>query len=166
MRVIDFEDELDRVLYDALWNKIYQEYSFFPSFTDRKKEWLSIPLEHKRYRLKRIWNESQEKLVNQIFCDVIGEEMYALDWHHLAFAFDPEEHISYGYRYCDDALDWEVHFPEYYPNGDYHFFVSKDWSSGIYGHPWRKELIVVGEELIRRFDWCQDELYLIEIGGE
>ena len=31
------------------------------------------------------------------------------------------------------------------PNGDYYFFVSKDWSVGLYGHPWRKELIVVGD---------------------
>ena len=28
------------------------------------------------------------------------------------------------------------------------FFISKDWNFGLYGHPWKKELIVVGEDLI------------------
>ena len=52
---------------------------------------------------------------------------------------------------------------KYYPDGDYHFFVSKDWAFGLYGHPWRKELIVVGEGLIAAIEKKRVELGMILI---
>ena len=85
--------------------------------------------------------------------------MYALDWQHDCFLFDPNERIPTGYEYHDDARNCNVYFPDYYPDGDYHFFVSKDLAFGLYGHPWRKELIVVGEELIIAI-----EKHLAELG--
>ena len=63
------------------------------------------------------------------------------------------------YEYYDDERECNVYFPEYYPDGDYHFFASKDWEFGLYGHPWRKELIVVGEELLFAI-----EKHLTELG--
>ena len=45
-----------------------------------------------------------------------------------------------------------VYFPSYYPNGDYHFFIDKDWSFGMFGHPWKQEIVVWGKELIEMFD--------------
>ena len=46
--------------------------------------------------------------------------------------------LSLDDAYYDRVRDCTVYFPEYYPDGDYHFFVSKEWSFGLYGHPWKK----------------------------
>lgn len=120
----------------------------YTAAADSHGKWLKPEGIFRTYKLGKIWNEEQEAVINFILCEVIGKEMYALDWHHDCFLFDPNERIPTGYEYYDDARNCNVYFPEYYPNGDYHFFVSKDWTLGLYGHPGRKELIVAGEELI------------------
>jgi hypothetical protein len=137
----------DKELYRKIWDKVFIDYSFSPSI-DGPRMWLRPKGTFQTYKLGQIWEEEQEAIVNTIFCKVIGEEMYALDWQHDCFLFDPNERIPPGFQYYDSQRACNVFFPEYYPNGDYHFFVSKDWSSGLYGHPWRKELIVAGEDLI------------------
>ncbi len=86
--------------------------------------------------------------------------MYALDWKSDCFLFNPNERIPTGFEFYDDSRNCNVYFPEYYPDGDYHFFVSKDWALGLYGHPWRKELIVTGEELILAIEKNLTELGL------
>ena len=148
----------NKELYRTIWDKIYSDYSFHPS-TDSRGKWLKPEAAFRTYKLGKIWNEEQEAVINSILCEVIGKEMYALDWHHDCFLFDPNERIPTGYEYYDDARNCNVYFPEYYPDGDYHFFVSKDWTLGFYGHPWRKELIVVGKELILAI-----EKHLAELG--
>jgi hypothetical protein len=45
-----------------------------------------------------------------------------------------------------------VYFPTYYPNGDYYFFFDKEWKYGLFGHPWRNQIIVIGKELIDMFE--------------
>ncbi|MFX3640069.1 MAG: DUF2716 domain-containing protein [Candidatus Pristimantibacillus sp.] len=35
-----------------------------------------------------------------------------------------------------------------YPDGDYHFFIARDFSWGILGHPWEKTITIYGEKLI------------------
>ena len=137
----------DKDLYQRIWDKVYSDYAFYPSVDSRRK-WLKPDGVFQKFKLKMVWDERQEAIVNTILCEVIGEEMYALDWQHDCFLFDPNERIPTGYEYFDSERKCNVYFPEYYPNGDYHFFVSKDWALGLYGHPWRKELIVVGKELI------------------
>lgn len=149
----------DKELYRRIWDKINKDYSFYPSVNSHKK-WLKPDDVFQKYKIEKIWDERQEAIVNTILCDVIGEEMYALDWQHDCFLFDPNERIPMGYAHYDSTRDCTVYFPEYYPNGDYHFFVSKDWSSGLYGHPWKKELIVVGEKLIIEIEKSRVELGL------
>ena len=149
MRIITQEE------YRKIWDKLYDEYKFFPHPYDKTKEWLMPKGTIKKYRIKDtgyIWNEKQESLINEILCKVVNEEMYALDWQHTCFAYNPNEWIPVDYHYFDAERNYEVWFPTYYPNGDYYFFVSKDWSVGLYGHPWRKELIVVGDQLICEID--------------
>ena len=149
----------DMDLYQSIWDKIYSDYSFCPSM-DSHGKWLEPDGVFQKVELKTVWDERQEAIVNSILCEVIGGEMYALDWHHDCFLFDPNERIPTGYMYYDSLRNCNVYFPEYYPDGDYHFFVSKDWAFGLYGHPWQKELIVVGEELISAIEKKRSELDL------
>ena len=118
---------------------------------------------NKKYHLNKVWSDKQEKLVNSIFQSVDTTEMYALDWQHDCFVFDPRESIPLDHWYYDKAGDCNVYFPSYYPNGDFYFFVSKDWNMGLFGHPWKNEIYVMGEKLIKIFDSMKKELDLTEI---
>ena len=145
--------------YDDIWDKINNEYFFDPS----SKNWLNLPAPNKKYHLNKVWSDKQEKLVNSIFQSVDTTEMYALDWQHDCFVFDPRESIPLDHWYYDKAGDCNVYFPSYYPNGDFYFFVSKDWNMGLFGHPWKNEIYVMGEKLIKIFDSMKKELDLTEI---
>lgn len=142
MQIIKDKDE-----YQKIWDILFSDWAFAPS-VDSGKTWLRPKGLFRTYHLLEKWDETQEALVNRILREVVAEELYALDWQHDCFTFDPNENIPAGYSYFDKERNCSVFFPEYYPDGDYHFFASKDWKYGLYGHPWRKELIVVGEELI------------------
>lgn len=149
----------DEALYRRIWDRIYQDFSF----STGDGEWLRPAGESERFRLKSFWNEKQEAIINEILCNVIGEEMYALDWQHDCFVFSPAEQIPTGYQYHDSERDCNVYFPSYYPNGDYYFFVTKDFSSGLFGHPWRNELVVTGAALLREIRRNAQELDLEQI---
>ena len=56
-----------------------------------------------------------------------------------------------------------MYFPSYYPNGDFYFFIAADWSFGLLGHPWRRELYLWGDELTARIERLAGYLDLQEI---
>lgn len=155
MKVI-FDDNL----YESIWSKIYKEFKFQPS-SDTKPFQFQIP--YKVYKLKTIWNDRQETMVNNIFKQITNDEIYALDWQHDCFEYNPNEEIPSDYHYFDEERDCEVYFPSYYPNGDYYFFIAKDWSYGMLGHPWKEEIYVFGKELIDSFDEKRKELSIVAI---
>ena len=146
--------------YDYVWNKLHSEFRFQPSVEQLDNPWISVPFENKKYHLNAHWNEDQERLITNIFKDVVRSAMYALDWRHDGFIFDLNEDIPYEFEYHDDKRNVNVYFPTYYPDGDYFFFISLDWKYGLFGHPWRKEIVIMGEELIEKFDLHVDELGL------
>lgn len=154
---------LERNKYEDIWDKICDDFHFYPSYKAYPKPWILLPMSHKKYYLNGVFTEEQEKIINSIFCKVNAEDMYALDWRHDCFIYNPCEEIPLDYWFYDIERNCNVYFPSYYPNGDYHFFASFDWSIGLYGHPWKKEIIVVGEELIQEFDKMQNMLNITEL---
>lgn len=156
---------LDKTKYDEIWNKIYDEYGFQPSpHSHDKNEWIRFPIYYVRFKLNSVWSEEQEQIVNSIMKKVVNEEMYALDWRHDCLVFHPNENIPLYYSYYDETRGVNVYFPSYYPNGDYYFFVKMDWSCGLFGHPWRQEICVVGEALIQEFEKEKERLDIEVIG--
>ena len=144
-----------RVLSDntKFWDRLYDEYGFRPQYTKESYKWINPPAPFKVFALpENCWNEEQEKLVNSFFIKLDLNELYALDWQHDCFSYDPKEEIHLGYEYRDEDRQCNVYFPDYYPNGDYYFFVDPDLKFGLYGHPWLQEIVVVGEELIKLFE--------------
>jgi len=149
---------LDKDKYNAIWDKIYDDFLFSPSCHANTDSWLFFPGKSRKSRLTSIFSEEQEKIINSVFCRVNAEDMYALDWRHDCFIYNPCEEIPYDYWFYDAVQNCNVYFPSYYPDGDYHFFASFDWSLGLYGHPWKKEIIVVGEKLIEEFEKARSVL--------
>ena len=134
-----------------IWDFIFEKYKFNPS-TKTDTEPFVFDVKVLCFKLKSIWNEEQELIVNDFFKKNSSNEIYALDWQHDCFIFSPKEHIPCNYEYYDFDRECQVYFPTYYPNGDYHFFMDKEWKYGIYGHPWRNEIIVMGKELVEKFE--------------
>lgn len=149
---------LNKTEYNNIWNKINEEFDF----NRLKRDWLKLPAENKRYLLNNVCTDEQENLVNSIFKKLDLTKMYALDWNHDCFIFDPNEDIPLDYSYYDKSRDVNVYFPSYYPNGDFYFFVSMDWKLGLFGHPWKNEVYVMGTRLIKEFDSVTEELNMTE----
>lgn len=148
---------LDEKLYDMIWGRIYKKYSFTPSINPIVVPF-NFDFQNVCYKLNSTWDEEQENIVNDIFKAVVGSEMYALDWQHDCYEFDPNENIPLHFHYYDNNRDVEVYFPSYFPDGDYHFFISKDWKCGMLGHPWREEIYVFGNKLMKYFKDKAEEL--------
>lgn len=147
--------ELMKVILDAvyndIWNKIYKEFHFSPSINKQEAPF-KFNVRSVCYKLNEYWSNEQETIVNEIFKKLSDDDLYALDWQHDCFEYNPQENIELGYSYHDDERDCNVYFPSYYPSGDYYFFVSKNWEYGMFGHPWRKEIYLIGKKLIKEFD--------------
>ena len=143
---------LSNELTNRIWDMLYDEFKFKPSINNDGKEWISIPYENRAFKLNSIWIEEQESMINSFFEALVAGEMFALDWQHDCFSFSPKEHIPYEFEYYDDERNCNVVFPTYYPNGDYYMFFDKERKYGLLGHPWRKEIIVIGKELISKFE--------------
>ncbi len=79
-----------------------------------------------------------------------GEKLYALDWNHCAFLYDPrkDEEQRSEEQIDENGEKWFAAFPFYFPDGDYYFFLDEDFRFGYLGHPWRKEIWVFGAELL------------------
>ncbi|AIC93438.1 DUF2716 domain-containing protein [Shouchella lehensis] len=73
-------------------------------------------------------------------CTIADETIYAMDWQHECYEFDPRKPIE-----RDEWNEWLVPL---FPNGDYVIFLQKDFQWGYFGHPWKKEIAVFGESFI------------------
>ncbi len=69
-------------------------------------------------------------------------------------------HQLQNQNYYDSDRQCQVYFPTYYPDGDYYFFFDGTWNYGIFGQPWRNEIIIMGKELIKRFEKNKEKLGL------
>lgn len=146
--------------YDLIWNRVYERLKFNPSM---KKS--IIPFEIKEeYAIYAVdeMTEKQldmmEKVIGNIFSDISkdGSKMYALDWQHSAFLYDPKNKEEQQSFWKEDSRyiggGYNAYFPGYFPDGDYYFFIDQRFRFGYLGHPWRQEVWVWGDELIARID--------------
>lgn len=145
--------------HDAISDRVYDELCF----CSQSEDWLSPKGAYRKYRLDKYWEEPQDRLVRDILIKAGLREMFAVDIHHDYFFFDLLENIPYWYTFLDPERNCTVYFPSFYPDGDYHFFFNEDISCGLFGHPWRKEIYVLGEGLIQLFDENSGELGIVAI---
>lgn len=151
----------DKKLYDEIWDKVYEKFCFKPS-TDTNINTFDFNIPCQCYKLNKYWEVKQEKVISKIFQTVGDEDIYALDWQHEAYVFKPSEYI-YGLEkeYVDNE-NKKHFFPGYYPDGDYHFFISKNFSYGLLGNPWKNEIYVFGDCLLKEFKKYINELEITE----
>ncbi|MGF7036138.1 hypothetical protein J2T17_007189 [Paenibacillus mucilaginosus] len=132
--------------YRFVWDKFYESFNFSPSV--HTKDWPSfaLPTPYLTYKLTDYidsdLDELEEKCVSSLRAITEPSEyIYALDWQHESFFYNP--HLEKG------AANWIISF---YPDGDYYFFLQKDFRWGYLEHPWEHTITLFGTELIRQFE--------------
>ena len=108
-----------------------------------------------------------EKLLAEVpgaLAACLGEDdwIYALDWHHSYFRYDPRLPITEHSHWVEDERymggGYDAYFPDFYPDGDYYFFVQRDLKWGWLGHPWRREIWIFGAPLLHALSPRLEEL--------
>ena len=161
--------------YCAIWDRVYNELGFKPS-CDYRGHSLRVPLPFKLEEPYVVYGfddmtDDQIDLVTEtmkkslIEITHVGECMYALDWHHEAFLYDPrnpDEQRSVQYKDNSTRGYSIAYFPSFILDGDYHFFIEENFAFGYLGHPWRQEIWVFGnrlvektEEAYQKFGWTK-----------
>ena len=152
--------------YDLVWDKVYDKLKFNPSCSYRGHSLtVDLPFEIEGnfavYGIEKMSDsqiDSMQDMIREVFVSVTekGKRMYALDWQHSAFLFDPrnkEEQKNFwkeDNRYFGGV--YNAYFPSFYPDGDYYFFIDEAFEYGYLGHPWRQEIWVFGDTLIEKID--------------
>lgn len=143
--------------YDAVWDRVYGELGFRPSMREFTPFDIKVP--HAVYGIENM-TETQidvmEDIAGEIFARISNGMVYALDWQHSALLYDPKSHDEQRGLWVEDERyiggGYNVGFPSFYPDGDYHFFIAEDFSFGWLGHPWRQEVRIFGEKLLPEID--------------
>jgi hypothetical protein len=139
--------------YDLVWTAFENKYKFDPSVY--QKDWPSITIDsddYITYELNGTWDEAND--LDEICLENIkkiilkDEYIYALDWQHESYKFNPNLPIE------NDK--WIIPF---YPNGDYYIFFPKDMRWCYFGHPWEQSITLIGKDIIREFENVQPKIF-------
>ncbi|CAM4190958.1 hypothetical protein BAMA111019_11320 [Bacillus manliponensis] len=148
--------ELSEQEYETIWNTIYTVFQFTPSTSAFPS--FEVPSPFVIYDVSPYldWSGELEEL-KELYCDLENnslivfkelagkdEYFYALNWQHDCYWVNPFLDFP-----KDEFDEWLV--PPF-PNGDYYFFLHKDFKWGYLGHPWEETIKIFGEELIQAFD--------------
>lgn len=160
----------DSVKEKMIWDKVYEKLGFHPSCSYRGHSMdVKLPFEIKEtyavYAVDEMTTTEIDYLqnnMNRIFASVLckGKYMYALDWQHSSFIFNPAEPEEQKNLWIEDRNysggGYYAYFPSFYPNGDYYFFIEEDFAFGFLGHPWRQEVWIFGDTLVKKTEEIYD----------
>lgn len=141
--------------YTNIWNQVYEKLKFSPSCAYRGHS-MNVPLPFRipeEYAVYGIDNmtDSQTDLVSLKMPEILisitepEQKIYALDWHHDAFLFNPRNSEEMKSKYS-------AYFPSFVPDGDYDFFIEENFQFGYLGHPWREEIWIFGGKLLTEIE--------------
>ncbi|MEK5057992.1 sugar epimerase [Paenibacillus sp. FSL H7-0326] len=139
--------------YNQVWDRIGREFHFRPSISPR--DWPTF-FEKSPFITYDVsdFNEDdiddlEKKCLSAFKASTnIDEFMYALDWQHESFLYNPHLETS--------RVAQTIRF---YPDGEYYLFLKSDFSWGYLSHPWEKTICIFGEELIKNFEIYKPRLF-------
>jgi hypothetical protein len=137
--------QLNQNEYGDVWNEFYRLFDFSPSIdtfpairTDKPQLIFDI---HTCFRSNYPFDKLEEfalHLFNSISDP--GDRLYALDWQHECYDFDPRAQM--------DRNEFDEWIIPVLPNGDYYIFSTKDFKNVWFGHPWEKTITLIGEDIV------------------
>ena len=159
--------------YEEVWERVYDTLHFRPT-VDNTVVPFKISAPYTIYGIG-ISNECDletfHRLITEAFinCTTPGELMYALDWQHDAFLFNPRNSEQMQSTYVENSKysdgGYFACFPDYYPDGDYYFFIDEQFRFGYLSHPWREEVWIFGICLIAEFESIYKQLGWVKKEG-
>ena len=132
--------ELQRDEYDSVWDRFYAQFHFRPNYHERTVPAIREPTPFETFDLSIAFDDYQIDSLNAIFANAFTTILeshhciYALDWQHTSYKFDPRESAA-----------WLLGI---FPDCDYYMFLAEDFSFGTFGHPWQMSLCVFGQSLL------------------
>ena len=158
--------------YDEIWDSVYSKLSFSPSCEYRGHSFnVALPFNiNENYSVYAFEDMADAQLdllgdtIRKIFIKITkpGQKIYALDWHHSSFLYDPRDFseqkscVVKDERYTNG--EYNAYFPSFCPDGDYYFFIEENFEFGYLGHPWRQEIWIFGSNLIKEIEQVYQEL--------
>lgn len=158
---------ISKVDEDFFYNFLEKELRFYPS-SDESSPWLPFSLNRPFavYDISKVTDEQVKLLyeaIPSLFAKCLrkGHMIYSCDWNHNLFLYDPRKPEN-----CAGDSEWLPFinsegiavFGELFPDGDYFFHIDKYGTFGYLSHPWRKEVWIFGENLLREFDKIYEEI--------
>lgn len=141
---IPLSDEED----ENVWDKVDQEFKFEPSVS--KFPGFHLPQPFRTYDVSNYFGTSVDidahddleiKVLNA-FQELTStdEFLLALDWQHECFWINPFHEFP-----KNEFGEWPIPL---FPDGDYYFFIEKNFRWGYLGHPWERSISIFGFDLI------------------
>lgn len=126
-----------------IWHVIDQQFQFTPSTTVFPS--YHSPSPFITYEVDYEKREEIEQTLKRILTEltVEGERVMALDWNHQGYWIDPRRTFL-----RNEEGDWMI---PAVPDGDYSFFIARDFRWGYLGHPWEGSITLFGEDMISAF---------------
>ncbi|MBW3623970.1 MAG: DUF2716 domain-containing protein [Armatimonadetes bacterium] len=142
--------------YDKVWDRFEHKFRFHSSVQEQHWPGISEPKPSITYSISRIYagDEAEYDVLESDLnlrtleafrrCLPRRERLYALDWQHTCYRFNP--HLRFD---VSDPDNWWV---PVLPNGDYYIFLSPDMKLGLFGHPWEQTLCIFGKPLLEAYE--------------
>lgn len=138
--------------YEQIWDRIYRDFKFEPSISNFPP--FQVPPPFITYDISDYFGDladldaydDLEEQALDAFKEItsVDEYILALDWQHKCYWVNPRSEFE-----KDEFGEWTIPI---FPNGDYYFFIQKDFKWGYLGHPWERSITIFGKELINAFD--------------
>ncbi|MGF7232789.1 DUF2716 domain-containing protein [Arachidicoccus sp.] len=139
---------LDNKEFTLAWDFVYEKLLFQPYEKDKKL--LKPPMVSKCFDISMFYNDGfNEDLYKELHDYMLecfqntsnfGDRIFVLDWQHSCYSFDsrlPFEKNEFG--------EWLI---PVFPNGDFLFFLTKDFKNGIFADGVNLKITFWGNQFI------------------
>jgi len=170
---MEFQSELWVILqddeYDYVWKRVYSEFCFSPSVKPEIVPFqFQVPFDCYDINYSYLYENDDpiDEIIKSVFIECMENDdfMYALDWHHTCFKYNPRINIEPPTFIADERYTnggYNVYFPPFYPDGDYYFFIAKDFRGGYLTHPWLEKVWVFGDKLMPLIKQYSEKIGLV-----
>jgi hypothetical protein len=144
--------------YDKAWDMFYDLFHFKPSINEFPA--ISTEKIQLKFNISKCFSEDfpfdkLEQFAIDLFTSISkpGDRLYALDWQHECYDFDP--------RMQPDRNDFDEWIVPALPNGDYYIFLTKDFNNVWFGHPWERTITLIGDDIVKQGRLLNNGLFTV-----
>lgn len=141
-------EQLPEAEYRRVWDRFSADFGFRPGVNPVTWPAIEEPVASVTWSLASLDDDPDDRRLDRLVqvvkeglrsCVPVQGTLFALDWQHDSFRFSP--HLVGGPDQARSPLS-----P--YPDGDYYIFLSDDFRTGSFGHPWEESLCLFGQGLL------------------